>query len=109
MIRTADIWPDAEAEDAEKMECSSETRKYVGVTVAFDESGRMFPRSILWEDGQVYAIDRVLDMRPSFSQKSGGQGDMYTVMIGSHQGHLFFERSTESFTGSPGRWFVESA
>ena len=36
---------------------------YVGVDVAFDDSGRMHPRVIHWEDGSRYKIDRVLDVR----------------------------------------------
>ena len=78
------------------------------VTVEFDPLGQMLPRKIRWEDGRCYVIDRVLGMRPSFSQKSGGQGDLYTVMVEGREAHLYFERSTDSFTGSPGRWFVES-
>lgn len=38
---------------------------YVGVDVAFDDSGRMHPRVIHWEDGSRYKIDRVLDVRPA--------------------------------------------
>lgn len=33
-----------------------EIKVYVPVRVAFDETGRMFPRAIQWEDGQVYEI-----------------------------------------------------
>lgn len=90
------------------MEQKLSEKKYVDVTVEFDPLGQMLPRNIRWEDGHRYEIDRVLGMRPSFSQKSGGQGDLYTVMIGGREAHLYFERSADSFTGSPGRWFVES-
>ena len=83
------------------------TKKYVDVTVEFDPAGRMLPRSLKWEDGRSYIIDRVVDIRPSFSQKAGGQGDRYSVMIAGREAHLYFERAAESFTGSPGRWFVE--
>ena len=53
-----------------------EIKVYVPVRVAFDETGRMFPRAIRWEDGQVYEIDRVLDVRPSYAARAGGQGDV---------------------------------
>ena len=69
----------------------------------------MIPKSLKWEDGRVYAIDRVLDLRPSFSQKAGGQGDLYLVRVSGREAHLYFERCTGSFTGSPGRWFMERA
>lgn len=82
---------------------------YVDVTVDFDRYGRMFPRTIRWEDNRIYKIDRVLDMRPSFSRKAGGQGDMYIIKVQGMEKHLFFERNEESFSGSVGRWFMSRA
>lgn len=90
-------------------ESSSENRVYVDVTVDFDRYGRMFPRSICWEDSRIYTIDRVLEMRPSYSRKAGGQGDMYVVKVQGFEKHLFFERNAESFSGSVGRWFMARA
>ena len=84
---------------------------YVGVSASFDFEGRMFPRSITWEDGTVYEIDRVLDIRQAAALKAGSGGDRYTVMINGRQAFLFFERPAEFFSeaGSSiiGRWFVE--
>lgn len=89
------------------MDVSSDHKVYVDVTVEFDREGRMLPRAITWEDSRTYRIDRVIGMRPSYSQKAGGQGDLYTVKIGGAEKHLYFERNPESFSGSVGRWFVE--
>ena len=50
-------------------------KKYVEVTVAFDESGRMLPRAIKWDDELTYEIDRVLDIKQAASMRCGGQGD----------------------------------
>ena len=36
---------------------------YVAVTASFNEDGVMIPTSLTWEDGTVYEIDRVLDIR----------------------------------------------
>ena len=47
---------------------------YVGVDARFDTEGRIMPLSITWEDGRVYGIDRVLDMRRAASLKAGGAG-----------------------------------
>ena len=58
---------------------------YVPVDVRFDETGRMLPRTITWEDGKKYEIDKVTDIRPAPAQKAGGQGDRYTVWIGGKQ------------------------
>ena len=80
---------------------------YVKVSAVFDEDGRMLPRSLKWEDGREYPIDRVLDIRQAAAQKAGGQGDRYTISIGGKQSYLFFERDA-SITGNIlGRWFVE--
>ena len=38
-------------------------KKYVEVTVAFDESGRMLPRTIKWDDELTYEIDKVTDIK----------------------------------------------
>jgi hypothetical protein len=62
---------------------------------------------ITWEDGTAYPIDRVLDIRPSFSAKAGSQGDRYMVRLGNHYSYLFFERNAVAQGNLLGRWFVE--
>jgi hypothetical protein len=70
--------------------CSSEAilmsdtpsiKTYFHVSVDFDDTGRMHPTSILWEDGTHYEIDRVLDVRPAFTARAGGQGYRYTIRL----------------------------
>ena len=80
---------------------------YVPVDVQFDENGRMLPRSIIWEDGQKYEIDRVTDIRSAPAQKAGGLGDRYTIWIRGQQSYLFFERYATVTGCKLGRWFVE--
>lgn len=80
---------------------------YVPVKVAFDELGRMFPRAIEWEDGEVYEIDKVLNVRPAYAERAGGQGDRYTVRMRGKETYLFFEHSTDFGSPITGRWFVE--
>lgn len=53
---------------------------YVPVTAYFDADGRLIPTSLTWEDGTVYVIDRVIDIRQAAALKAGGQGDRYTVV-----------------------------
>ena len=80
---------------------------YVEVSVVFNEDGLMLPRTILWEDGKKYKIDRVTDIKQAAAMRCGGQGDRYTVYINGKQSYLYFERSC-SLTGNMlGRWFVE--
>lgn len=67
----------------------------------------MLPRAIVWEDGHRYEIDRVIDVRPAYAAKAGGQGDRYTIKVGGQQKYLYFERSTNLSGDIIGRWFVE--
>lgn len=71
---------------------------FVGTDVHFDPDGTMSPLRVFWEDGTVFEIDRVLDVRRAASLKAGGQGIRYTVRIGGRQTYLFFEDP---------QWFVE--
>lgn len=80
---------------------------YVKVGVVFREDGMMLPRSLIWEDGRKYSIDRVIGVRPACAEKAGGQGDRYTVMIGGQMRHLFFEHSAGMGDPNLGRWFIE--
>ena len=89
------------------MEKQKQVKVYVPVEVCFDENGRMLPRSITWEDGKKYEIDRVIDIRPAPALKAGGQGDRYTIRIAGKQSYLFFERAATVSGCNLGRWFVE--
>lgn len=80
---------------------------YVAVKADFSEDGTMLPREITWENGTVFVIDRVTDIRQAAAMKAGGQGDRYTVTIKGQQSYLFFERSPNLTGNNIGRWFVE--
>lgn len=72
---------------------------FVEVTAKFDTEGIITPLSLLWEDGTVYEIDRVLDVRRAASLKAGGIGIRYTVKIDGKQSYLYYEEP---------KWFVEA-
>lgn len=80
---------------------------YVEVNASFREDGYMLPKSLVWEDGTTYTIDKVIDIRQAAAMKAGGQGDRYTIMINGKQSYLFFERSANLSGNVIGRWFVE--
>ena len=82
-------------------------KTYVQVDVEFHDNGVMHPKGILWEDGQYYEIDRVLDIRSAPAAKAGGRGDPYTVRLGRQTTYLFFEHNTDCSSSVLGRWFVE--
>lgn len=84
-----------------------QNRVYVDVNVDFTGEGDMRPRSIVWEDGTRYEIDRVKDVRAEHAARAGGTGDRYTVMVKGQERYLYFEHSTDEFAARTGRWFLE--
>lgn len=72
---------------------------YVKVFSRTDESGRVTPLVIEWEDGTRYHVDKVIRCRQAHSLKTGGTGLRYTVRICGRETYLFYEGP---------RWFVES-
>ena len=62
---------------------------YVSVFVEHRSDGTMLPREIIWEDGQKYEIDRVIDIRPAYAAKAGGQGDRYTIQVNGARTYLY--------------------
>jgi hypothetical protein len=72
---------------------------FVTVLAEHDTIGRCKPLSITWEDGRIYEIDRILDVRQAASLKAGGIGIRYKCRIMGKETYLFDEE---------GRWFVEA-
>lgn len=73
-------------------------KEYVNVTVKFKKDGSMIPVNIEWENGKVYTIDKVIDVRNAASLKAGGCGIRYLCKIMNKQTYIFFEAD---------KWFVE--
>lgn len=73
---------------------------YVDVDAVFTRDGRLFPRQLRWKDGEVYEIDRVLDVRRAASLRAGGTGIRYTCRIQGKESHLYYEGNN--------RWFMEA-
>ena len=69
------------------------------VQAEFDIDGSIRPTSIVWEDGRVFAIDRILDIRRAASLKAGGMGMRYTCRICGKGVNLFNDEN---------RWFMEA-
>lgn len=66
-------------------------RIYVKVNSDFDSTGYMQPKTITWDDGRTFTIEKVKDFRPA--DLEGRTGDCYTVVIHGQEKHLFFERT----------------
>ena len=74
-------------------------KRYVEMIVRYLEDGSIIPLAIRWAEGQLFEIDRVLDVRPCASLKAGGAGIRYTCRIQGHEKYLWLEEN---------RWFVEA-
>lgn len=72
---------------------------FVRVLAETDEEGNISPKSVIWENGRTYVIDKVTDIRRSYAKKVGGTAMRYTVKIADKETFLFCD---------DGKWFVES-
>ena len=72
---------------------------YVSVVAEIDEEGNKRPMSGRWEDGRVYEIDKVLDVRRAFAVKVGGTAVRYTISVCGKVTYIFEDE---------GKWFAES-
>ena len=75
------------------------SKAYISVVAEFRTDGVILPRRLTWEDGRVFEIDRVRDIRPAVSTKAGGGGLRYRCVIGGRETYLFLEDGKS--------WFVE--
>lgn len=74
-------------------------KQYVEVFVRFDTDGRIIPFAVKIGD-EKFEIDRVRDIRPAASLKSGGAGIRYTCSVEGRPTYLFLEET---------KWFIEPA
>lgn len=72
-------------------------KEYVEVVAKFDLDGRILPMLVKIEDDK-FEVDRIMDIRPAASLKSGGAGIRYTCSIMGRQSYLFLEEN---------KWFIE--
>ena len=73
-----------------------ESKKYIRITVVVDKDGTMTPKEILWEDGRVFPIRRVLD-RKHVITAAGGAAVCYVCLIGKKRKELYREKD---------RWYI---
>ena len=75
------------------------TKTYVEVMCIHDRHGFVRPLSVIWENGVKYAVDRITQVTPAASLKSGGVGMRYTCRIQNQYRYLFLEENN--------KWFIE--
>ena len=73
---------------------------YVEVNAYFSTDGEIVPKSILWEDGRVFEIQRITDIRRAANLRAGGTGIRFTCIIEGAEKHLYYENGR--------KWFVEA-
>ena len=74
------------------------SKVFVEVTAKHDLNGSIRPLTIIWEDGRVFDVDRLLDVRQAPSLKGCGLGIRYTCRICNKEFYLFDDE---------GKWFIE--
>ena len=72
---------------------------YVSVIAEFSKEGQLLPKKFVWEDGRVYEVEKVKEVRRAASLRAGGVGLRYTCLIQGQEKHLFYEDQN--------RWFME--
>lgn len=82
----------------ETPEYNNPNKHFTEVKAIFDIEGRITPISMTYND-EEFEIDRIIDIRPAASLKSGGAGIRYTCFVDGKQTYLFLEET---------RWFFEN-
>lgn len=82
----------------ETPEYNNPNKHFTEVKAIFDIEGRITPISMTYND-EEFEIDRIVDIRPAASLKSGGAGIRYTCFVDGKQTYLFLEET---------RWFFEN-
>lgn len=71
---------------------------YVDMIVIQYRNGNLRPLYLIWENGQKYQIDKVIEIRKAASLNAGGRGIRYTCKIQGKTKYLFLEDD---------KWFIE--
>lgn len=72
--------------------------KYFDCIATMKQDGVPIPNQIIWDTGQVFEVDKVIDCRKKASTKGGGAGLRYLVKIKGKERYLFLNEY---------KWFVE--
>ena len=69
------------------------------MVVRYYPDGTITPLAIWWENGVIFQIDKIVDVRPCASLKAEGAGIRYTCIIQGHEKYIWLEEN---------KWFVEA-
>lgn len=79
-------------------EYNNPNKHYTMVKALFDTEGNITPLTMTYCD-EEFEIDRITDVRPAASLKSGGAGIRYTCYVEGKLTYLFLEEQ---------KWFFEN-
>ena len=69
----------------------------LNIIVQHRPDGKAIPKTIIWEDGRRFSIDRILDIRKAAALKCGGVGIRYICTICNKEVAIFDEDGFWSF------------
>ena len=72
--------------------------KFIDVVAFMPSTGKVVPRAIIWETGQTFEIDKILDIQKLASTKGGGAGIRFLCKIKGQSKSIFLKGYT---------WFIE--
>ena len=70
----------------------------LNIIVQYLPDGECIPKTLIWEDGRRFPIDKIIDKRKAASLKCGGVGTRYICRICGKELTIFDE---------DGQWFIE--
>lgn len=73
-------------------------RKDITVIAKMQPDKTIIPLSLIWENGQIYEIDKVVSIDKKASVNGGGMGLRYTCKINGHTKYIWLDDKI---------WFVE--
>lgn len=77
----------------------SEYKIYVDVLARFTSDGQLRPLAVIWRDGRIFSIEKVLGCERAVSRRAGGTGIRYSCRMCGKVHYLYYEENN--------KWFVE--
>ena len=74
-------------------------KKYINVNAEFTKEGEVIPHSVVDDDGEIFEIQRIKDIRRAASLRAGAVGIRFTCIIDGYEKVIFYEDNC--------KWFVE--
>ncbi len=77
-------------------------KKYIKVNADFTVEGNVIPCSVEDDEGNVFEIQKIIDIRRAACLRAGGMGLRFTCIVDGYEKKIYYEDSKDS-----NKWFVE--